>query len=64
MPTRRMEGVEFTVEENGDDALLVTFRVPGSKFGPVEISLDHEDAQELSESLAQELVFAEAIRDV
>jgi hypothetical protein len=55
-----MEGVEFTVEENGDDELLVTLRVPGSKFGAVEVVLDHEAAEQLSDSLAQALVFAGA----
>lgn len=38
--------------------LSIEFLVPGSKFGPVEIIVSHDEAERLAEDIETALVFA------
>jgi hypothetical protein len=57
--TRHIEHPQFEIEEDDGD-ILVRFRIPGSKFGPVEVVLSFEEVEQLVESLEQAAIFAGA----
>lgn len=51
MSVRRMQGADVNVQI-GDDSVTVTFRVPGSRLGAVELVLSRADAIRLARLLA------------
>ena len=56
MSGRELKHPEISIED-ADEGLRVTFRVPGSKFGPVEIVLSPDEAEKFADDLDMALVF-------
>ena len=57
MSTRQMDGPSWDVKRNerDDEIVSLTFRVPGSKFGPVLVNLTAEDADCLADAIREEV---------
>lgn len=58
MSTRLMEHPQYDIE--GDEEILIRFRVDGSSLGYVEIVLDLDEVDIFLESLEQARLFARA----
>ena len=51
--TRELAHPLFDVETH-DEGLLIRFRVPGSRFGPVEVVMSEDEADDLAEALTED----------